>query len=59
MFIATGASMVAAAIVVSLLSQREINGPLFNHQPELLPGQRVYQFSPESGIEPIFGCVAN
>lgn len=51
--------MVAAAIVVGLLSQREINGPLFNHQPELLPGQRVYQFSPESGIEPIFGCVAN
>ena len=51
--------MVAATIVVGLLSWREMNGPLLNHQPVLLPGQRVHQFSPESATEPIFGCMAN
>jgi len=59
MFIAIGASMVAATIVVGLLSWREMNGPLLNHQPVLLPGQRVHQFSPKSATEPIFGCMAN
>ena len=59
MFIATGAGMVAATIVVGLLSWREMNEPLLNHQPELLPGQRVHQFSPESATEAIFECIAN
>ena len=59
MFIATVASMIAAAIVVGLLSQREMNGPLLNHQPVLLRGQRVHQFPPQSATEPIFGCAAN
>ena len=51
--------MVAATIVVGLLSWREMNGPLLNHQPALLLRLRVHQFSPESATEPIFGCIAN
>lgn len=51
--------MATAAVGVGFLSQREMNGPLLNHQPALLPRQRDHQFSPDSGIEPTFGCVAN
>lgn len=51
--------MPAAVAAAGPLSPREMDGPLLTHQPTLLPCHGVHQSSPESAMEPTFGCVAN